>query len=302
MRVFLTGATGFVGTPLVSALCHRGNECTVVSKSGTDRWHSPKVKLIKADPTGTGPWQDEIKGNDAVVNLSGARIIDPAKRWTNERKLLLRNSRVEITRNLANAIREAGSGPSLFLSASAIGFYGPRGDDVLDESARSGDDFLAQLSVDWEQAAVQAGGSVSVALLRTGMVLGNGGGVLGSLLPVFKTGLGGPWGDGKQWWSWIHLIDEVELIVFALDNGLSGPINLTAPKPVTVNEFAEALGAGLKRPSIFRAPKFMLRAALGESSEALLASQRVIPKKALRAGYKFRFPCLYDALDDLLAG
>ncbi len=302
MRVFLTGATGFVGTPLVSALCHRGSKCMVVSKSGRDRWHSPKVSIIKADPTRVGPWQDEVRRCDAVINLSGARIIDPTKRWTKERKLLLRSSRVDVTRNLANAIRQAGTGPSHFLSASAIGFYGPRGDDVLDESAGAGNDFLGQLSVDWEQAAAQAGSRVSVALLRTGMVLGNGGGVLGALLPLFKSGLGGPWGDGNQWWSWIHLVDEVEMIIFALETKLSGPINLTAPKPVTVNEFAEALGTGLRRPSIFRAPKFMLRAALGESSEALLASQRVIPNKALSAGYEFRFPSLYDALDDLLAG
>lgn len=301
MRVFLTGATGFVGTPLVNALCHRGNKCTVVSKSGRDPWNSPKVTVIRTDPSETGYWQDEIKRCDAVINLSGARIVDPTKRWTNERKLLLRSSRIDVTRNLATAIRELDPGPSSFLSASAIGFYGSRGDDVLDESASAGDGFLAQLSVDWEQAAVQAGSNVAVALLRNGMVLGSQGGVLGPLLPLFKTGLGGPWGDGSQWWSWIHLDDAVGIIVFALETGLSGPINVTAPTPVTVNEFAEALGTGLRRPSIFRAPKFMLRAALGKSSEALLTSQRVVPKKALNAGYNFRFPSLYDALDDLLS-
>ncbi|MEJ2237084.1 MAG: TIGR01777 family oxidoreductase [Gemmatimonadales bacterium] len=301
MRVFLTGATGFVGTPLVNALCHRGNKCTVVSKSGRDPWNSPKVTVIRTDPSETGYWQDEIERCDAVINLSGARIVDPTKRWTNERRLLLRSSRIDVTRNLATAIRELDPGPSSFLSASAIGFYGSRGDDVLDESARAGDDFLAQLSVDWEQAAVQAGSKVAVALLRNGMVLGTQGGVLGPLLPLFKTGLGGPWGDGSQWWSWIHLDDAVGIILFALETGLSGPINVTAPKPVTVNEFAEALGTGLRRPSIFRAPKFMLRAALGKSSEALLTSQRVVPKKVLNAGYNFRFPSLYDALDDLLS-
>lgn len=301
MRVFLTGATGFVGTPLVHALCRRGNKCTVVSKSGRDPWDSPKVTVIRTDPSETGYWQDEIERCDAVINLSGARIVDPAKRWTNERRLLLRSSRIDVTRNLATAIRELDPGPSSFISASAIGFYGSRGDDVLDESARAGDDFLAQLSVDWEQAAVQAGSKVAVALLRNGMVLGTQGGVLGPLLPLFKTGLGGPWGDGSQWWSWIHLDDAVGIILFALETGLSGPINVTAPKPVTVNEFAEALGTGLRRPSIFRAPKFMLRAALGKSSEALLTSQRVVPKKVLNAGYNFRFPSLYDALDDLLS-
>jgi uncharacterized protein (TIGR01777 family) len=300
MRILLTGATGFVGTPLVRALCERGDSCTVLSRSGRDPWKHKQVNLVKTDPGRSGPWTDYLARCDAVINLAGERIIDPARRWTAERKRMLRSSRIDVTRTLAQAIRSSSDGPLVFLNASAIGFYGPRGNDVLDEEAAAGNDFLAELCAEWEGAATEAGDDVRVTLLRTGMVLGKGGGVLGPLLPLFKTGLGGPWGDGNQWWSWIHLRDEIGLMLFALGAQLPGPLNLTAPNPVTVNEFAEALGSGLRRPSLFRAPASVLKLAMGESAAALLASQRVLPRKALRAGYEFQFPSVYDALDDLL--
>ena len=300
MNVLLIGATGFVGTPLVRTLCQRGDSCTVLSRSGRDPWGDKQVNLVKTDPSRPGPWTDYLSRCDAVINLAGERIVDPARRWTAERKKVLRGSRVDVTRALAQAIRASSNGPLIFLNASAIGYYGPRGNDVIDENTGAGTDFLAELCAEWEGAAVEAGESVRITLLRTGMVLGKGGGVLGPLLPLFKTGLGGPWGDGNQWWSWIHLQDEIGLILFALNNSLPGPINLTAPKPVTVNEFAEALGGGLRRPSLFRAPAGVLKLAMGESATALLASQRVIPQKALDAGYDFEFPSVYNALDDLL--
>jgi len=300
MQICVVGATGFVGTPLVRELSQRGDTCTVLTRGVIDPWRHKRVEIVTAHLTKPGAWQERVSGCDAVINLAGARIIDPTKRWTADRKKLLRSSRVDLTHNLSLAICEAKDRPSAFLSASAVGYYGSRGDDVVDEDAAPGKDFLGELCVEWEAAAMEAGSDVSVALLRTGMVLGNGGGVLGPLLPLFKTGLGGPWGHGKQWWSWIHLADEVGLILHALDRKVTGPINLTAPKPVSVNEFAEALGSGLRRPSLFRAPEKMLRLALGESASALMASQRVIPKKAVATGYVFRFPSLYDALDDLL--
>jgi uncharacterized protein (TIGR01777 family) len=300
MKVLLIGATGFVGTPLVRALYQRGDSCTVISRSGRDPWRQPQVEVVTIDPAKPGPWTDHVARCDAVVNLAGERIIDPARRWTAERKKLLRSSRVEITRIVARAIEESRTPPAVFLNASAIGYYGPRGDAIIDEDTDPGEDFLSELCVEWEAAAQKAGERVRVGLLRTGMVLAKGGGVLGPLLPLFKTGLGGPWGDGKQWWSWIHIADEVGLILFALDRRLSGPLNLTAPEPVTVNEFAEALGSGLRRPSLFRAPATVLKLAMGESAAALLASQRVIPKQALAAGYCFKFRSLYPALDDLL--
>jgi len=300
MKVLLIGATGFVGKPLVRALYQRGDSCTVISRSGRDPWRQPQVDVVTVDPAKPGPWTDHVGRCDAVVNLAGERIIDPARRWTAERKKLLRSSRIEITRIVARAIKDSRNPPAVLLNASAIGYYGPHGDAIIDEDTGPGKDFLGELCVEWEAAAKEAGDSVRVGLLRTGMVLGKGGGVLGPLLPLFKTGLGGPWGDGKQWWSWIHIADEVGLILFALDRRLSGPLNLTAPEPVTVNEFAEALGSGLRRPSLFRAPATVLKLAMGESAAALLASQRVVPKQALAAGYCFRFRSLYQALDDLL--
>jgi len=300
MRICVVGATGFVGTPLVRELSQRGDMCTVFTRGSSNPWRHKRVEVVTADVSKRGAWQERISGCDAVINLAGARIIDPTKRWTADRKKLLRSSRVDLTRNLSLAICEAKDRPSAFLNASAVGYYGSRGDDIIDEAAEPGKDFLGELCVDWEAAALKAGSDVSVMLLRTGLVLGKGGGVLGPLLPLFKTGLGGPWGHGKQWWPWIHLTDEVGLILHALDRKIAGPINLTAPKPVTVNEFAEALGSGLRRPSLFRAPETMLRLALGESASALMASQRVIPKKAIDTGYAFRYSLLYDALDDLL--
>ncbi|UCD23238.1 MAG: TIGR01777 family oxidoreductase, partial [Gemmatimonadota bacterium] len=275
MRVCIVGATGFVGAPLVRELSQRGDTCVVLTRGSRDLWRNKRVEVVAADLSKLGSWQQHISGCDAVINLAGARIIDPTRRWTADRKKLLRSSRIDLTHNLAMAICEAKQRPSALLNASAVGYYGSRDDDVIDERSGPGKDFLAELCVDWEAAAMGAGSNVAVTLLRTGMVLGNGGGVLGSLLPLFKTGLGGPWGHGNQWWSWIHLADEVGLILHALDRGVTGPINLTAPKPVTVNEFAEALGSGLRRPSLFRAPEAMLRIALGESASALMASQRV---------------------------
>jgi len=300
MKVLLIGATGFIGTRLVRALYQRGDSCTVISRSGRDPWDRPRAQVVTVDPSKPGAWTDHVARCDAVVNLAGERIIDPARRWTAERKKLLRTSRIDITRIVARAIKESNNPPAVFLNASAIGYYGPRGDAIVDEDTGPGKDFLGELCAEWESAAQEAADTTAVGLLRTGMVLGMGGGVLGPLLPLFKTGLGGPWGKGNQWWSWIHIADEVGLILFALDRRLSGPLNLTAPEPVTVNEFAEALGSGLRRPSLLRAPAAVLKLALGESATALLASQRVVPKRALAAGYCFKFRSLYQALDDLL--
>jgi uncharacterized protein (TIGR01777 family) len=272
MRVFVTGGTGLIGSRLVRALLDRGDECVVVSRSGRD------------------PWGHE---------RAGQRIVDPPHRWTAARKRLLRDSRVEITRQVAAAVRAADPTPHTFVSASAIGYYGDRGDETLDESAARGEDFLADLSVAWEDAAQDAQDVTRVVRIRTGLVLDRSGGALAPLVPLFKLGLGGPWGDGTQWWSWIHVADEIGLILFAIDADVAGPLNLTAPNPVTVNSFAKALGRTLKRPSLMRQPAFALRLAMGEMADALLASQRVVPRRALDAGYTFRFPKLDGALGNL---
>ncbi len=300
MRVFLTGGTGFIGTHLVRALVARGDECIVLSRSGRDPWQDVRVRLVRGDPTSPGDWQREVAGADAVVNLAGAKIVDPPTRWTRARKQELRASRVHSTRQVVAAIRQATPAPTALLSSSAIGYYGPQGDTVLDESAPAGTDFLGDVARDWEAAAREAGDVTRVALLRTGAVLGTDGGALAPMLPIFRLGLGGPWGDGKQWWSWIHLADEVGLILFALDREVRGPLNLTAPNPVTVNVFAKTMGTVLRRPAIFRVPAPLLRLALGEQADALLALPRVVPKRALDMQYRFRFPELEGALRDLL--
>jgi uncharacterized protein (TIGR01777 family) len=302
MRVFITGGTGFIGVELVRALLERGHDCVVVSRSGRDPWLDRAARVIKADPVAPGPWQNEIAGCDAVVNLAGERIFDPLHRWTNERKEQLTASRVTVTRNVVDGMRGAGRRPDRLVSGSAIGFYGPRGDEAVDESGTAGKDFLAHLASHWEEAALEARDVATVALMRTGIVLGVDGGALSPLLGLFKTGLGGPWGDGRQWWSWIHIADQIGFILFALDRGLAGPFNLTAPNPVTVSEFARVLGKALRRPALLRAPEFALRAAFGEAAAVLFDLQKAMPERVLDAGYEFRFPDLTVALDDLLRG
>ncbi len=302
MRVFVTGGTGFIGARLVRALVRRGDSCVVVSRSGRDLWKSQAVRMIRADPVVPGAWQGEICGCDAVVNLAGERIFDPLHRWTGERKERLTNSRVTVTRNLVHGMRAADRKPSRLISGSAIGVYGPRGDEAVDESAAPGNDFLALLSSSWESAALEAEDVAAVSLMRTGIVLGTDGGVLKPLLRLFKTGLGGPWGSGRQWWSWIHIADQIEFMLFALDRGLEGPFNLTTPNPVRVNEFARALGRSLRRPAFFRAPEFALRAAFGDAASVLFDLQKAMPVRVLDAGYEFRFPTMEVALDDLVIG
>ncbi len=299
MRVFITGGTGLIGSRLVQSLLERGDECVVVSRAGRDPWGHERVRMLRGDPATAGDWQRAVSGCDAVVNLAGQRIVDPPHRWTTARKRLLRDSRVETTRQVVAAIRAASAIPRTLVSASAIGYYGDRGDAEIDESSSRGSDFLAEVAVAWEDAARAAETVTRVALVRTGLVLDRSGGVLAPLVPLFKLGLGGPWGDGSQWWSWIHVADVIGLILWVIDGEAAGPLNLTAPNPVTVSAFARSLGSALGRPAVLRQPAFALRLAMGEMADALLASQRVVPRRALEAGYAFRFPELAGALADL---
>jgi hypothetical protein len=300
MKVFVAGGTGFLGRALVRTLVERQHRCLVLSRRAERPWASDAVEMLQGDPTRPGPWQTALGSCDAVVNLAGAPIVDPPHRWTDERKRAIRTSRIESTRCIADALRHAERAPAVFVNASAVGYYGSRGDRELDETAPPGDDFLARLCIDWEEAAREVAGVTRVTLLRTGIVLGPDGGALHPMLPPFKLGLGGPWGPGTQWWSWIHLDDAVGIILLALERPLPGAVNLAAPSPVTVNEFARTLGGVLGRPAFARVPEFALRLALGEAAEAMLASQRVVPRRALDAGYAFRFPTLEEALADIL--
>ena len=243
-----------------------------------------------------------LEGADAIVNLNGASI--GGGRWTPERKKLLRTSRVETTRFLVDSMSRLRQKPRAFVSASAIGFYGSRGDEVLTEASASGTDFLSELSREWEQEAERAESfGIRAAILRFGIILSSHGGALPRMLTPFKMGVGGHLGDGKQWMSWIALDDVIGIIRWAIaDSQVKGPVNVVAPDPVQNSEFTRVLAKVLHRPAIFPAPAFALRLMLGEMADALLlGSQRVLPEKLLGSSYKFRFEHLEPALRAVLA-
>jgi uncharacterized protein (TIGR01777 family) len=251
-----------------------------------------------------GAWTDEVGACDAVINLVGEPIF--GRRWNEEFKTLLRASRVTGSENVVQAIRESrgrdGKGPKVLVNASAIGFYGPHGDEELSESSPPGDDFLARLTVDWEKAAQEAASTgVRVASVRIGVVLDKAGGALAQMLMPFKLGVGGPVGSGRQYMSWIHHADMVGILLLALDSkDASGALNGTAPDPVTNKGFSKALGRALWRPAFMPTPRFALRLALGEVANVITTGQRVIPQRTLALGYQFQFPEIAPALADIL--
>jgi uncharacterized protein (TIGR01777 family) len=297
MRVFLTGATGLIGRALSASLLRDGHQVVALSRGAAPPGLPAGIRALQGDPAAPGDWQEELSRCDACVNLAGEPVA--AGRWTDERRRRIRDSRVLATRNVASVI--AGGGPSVLVSGSAIGFYGARGDEVLDESSPPGGDFLARVAVEWEEAARPAQQRARVVLLRTGIVLAAGGGALPKLVLPFRMFAGGPIGDGSFWQSWIHLADQVGLLRLALeDPRASGPLNATAPDPVRNRDMARAIGRVLHRPSLLVTPGFAIRAALGEMAEVVLASQRVVPRAALSLGFRFRWPALEPALRDLL--
>ena len=303
MRVFMTGGTGFVGSGLARRLSEDGHEVTVLARP-SDRL--PKLpdgaSYLLGDPNEPGEWQAGIVGHDAIVNLAGASIF---KRWTEANKRAIRESRLRTTKNLVDAIGASGREGITLLSTSAVGWYGSRGDEVLDESSARGEGFLADLAVDWETEASRATSfGARVVRMRFGVVLGAGGGALDKLVSIFKWWVGSPLGDGKQWFSWIHLRDLLEATVFALQgDGLEGPLNFTAPSPVRNEEMTEILGEAMKKPVFMpKVPRFALSTAMGELSSLFLDSQRAVPSRLLDAGFEFEFPDLRGALDDLVGG
>ncbi len=299
MEILVTGGTGFLGGAVLTALQERGHGLRVASR----RPDATRARLPAGIathgwlPQGGGLDPAALAGVDAVIHLAGEPV---AGRWTAAKRDAIRRSRVEGTRALVDALAQAPEPPRVLLSASAIGLYGDRGDEVLDEDASPGADFLALVCRDWEAEARRAEQQgLRVAHLRFGLVLGAGGGALAALLPLFRWGLGGPLGGGGQWWSWIHQADAVGLLLHALEEGVAGPINAVAPTPVRQRDFARALGRRLGRPSLLPSPAFALRAALGGFEHELLASRRVVPRQAEARGYAFRFAALEDALADL---
>jgi uncharacterized protein len=288
MRVAVTGATGTIGRALVAALTARGDEVTELSRS--TNWPQPKA---------TPAPLDALRGRDAVVHLLGEQI---AQRWSEDAKREIRDSRILSTRNLVKALGELPEDerPEVLISQSGVGWYGHRGDERLDESAPAGDDFLAQLSADWEAEARRAEElGVRVVINRTGMVLSESG-ALAKMLPFFKAGVGGPVAGGKQYVSWVHLDDEVGAILFELDTeAASGPVNLTAPEPLTNREFSKALGRALGRPAFAPVPALAVKALYGEMACIVITGQRAIPAKLAELGYRFRQPNLEAALRDI---
>ncbi|MEX0691349.1 MAG: TIGR01777 family oxidoreductase [Gemmatimonadales bacterium] len=296
MKVFLTGGTGFLGRPLVEALLARGDACAVVSRQEAKPW-GDRVTMVRGDTLKPGTWQRAVDGHDVVVNLAGIPLVEPPIRWTAARKDLLRRSRVDTTTHVAEAIRSAARRPKQLLSASAVGYYGDRGDRTIDDHATAGDDFLAQLCLQWERAAEAVGDVTGVARLRIAPVVGRGGGILAPLLTPFKLGLGGPWGPGTQWLPWIALEDWVRAALFVMDKAFDGPINITAPEPVTVATFARTLGAALHRPAVVSLPTMALKLALGEQAMVLLVSQRLVPRRLREAGFTWKHGTLQGALE-----
>ncbi len=306
MNVFVMGGTGLIGTSLIGRLNERDDRVVLLTRRpahAQERW-GKQCTIVEGDPMKAGPWMDAVKDCDAVVNLVGESIF--ARRWNPEFIALLRSSRIQSTENAVRALNQnpktSAGNPKVLVNASAIGYYGPRGDEELTEEGLTGNDTLARVAGEWEQAARSAEASgVRVALIRIGVVLDKGGGALAQMLPPFKFGVGGPIGSGKHWFSWIHIDDMVGILLLALDHPrAAGPINGTAPHPVTNKEFSKALGRALHRPAILPMPPFMLRLLLGQVAEILTTGQRVIPAKALSLGYQFKFPNIEGALANLL--
>ncbi|HEY7440894.1 MAG TPA: TIGR01777 family oxidoreductase [Vicinamibacterales bacterium] len=308
MLVVIAGGTGFLGQPLATALAAEGHAVTVLTRKGsppsaTERPAPGSVGQVQWNPDGTtGPWTQALDGATAVINLAGESIA--ARRWTAAQKARLVDSRRAATRSLVAAIGSSRQPPPVFISASAIGYYGDRGAEALTETSGPGSDFLATLAVEWERLALQAQSPrTRVALVRTGIVLDPHGGALGRMLLPFKAFVGGPLGSGKQYMSWIHRGDWLALLRWMTTNdAASGPINATAPAPVTNAEFSRHLGRALGRPSLLPAPAFALRLLLGEMADPLLlTSQRVLPARAESLGFQFSYPTLGPALQALLS-
>lgn len=317
MRIVVAGGTGFIGRALVTDLVRAGHEVIVFTRRlGGNRGidHREGVRFVEWDPRGGARTDSDesirrvieaVDGTDAVVNLAGAVI---ARRWTARSKELIVSSRVDATRTLVQAVTSAASPPGVFVSASAVGYYGSRGDLMVTEDSPAGADFLADVCRRWEAEAEKvarvdaapAEGRIRLVLPRIGLVLGDGGALRMMALP-FRLFVGGPLGSGEQWMPWIHLDDAVGLIRFAIENEqVHGPLNVTGPNPVRNREFARILGEVLGRPSFMPAPAFAMRAVLGEMADMVLTGQRAVPDKALAAGYGFRYTDAKAALRDVL--
>lgn len=296
MNILITGGTGFIGTELRNYFLKKGHYFTIITRS-PKKYESEAAKNQQFID-----WKSDLvaamEEADVVINLVGENL---AKLWTDDIKKRIYDSRIKTTKKLVRAIRRAESKPDLMISASGASYYGDRGDDILDESEPPGSGFLPKVCMDWENEAhkVEETG-VRLVIFRNGVVLEKGGGALQYMLPVFKLGIGGSLGDGTQYFPWVHMLDVCRATQFAITHDeLSGPCNLTAPNPVTMNELANIMGDVLNRPSFFRVPEFVIKTVMGEASDSVLDSLRTRPKKLQDAGFEFRFKYLREALGDI---
>lgn len=297
MRVVIAGGTGFLGSGLAASLRADGHDVTLLTRRPRARGE------VAWDPVApTGDWASTIDGADAVINLAGESIA--GGRWTDARKASILASRIDATRAIAASMSNARNRPGVLVNASAVGIYGPHGSEALTEDSPPGHDFLASVCVAWEAQALEAAWMTRVVLLRTGLVLDRDAGALPQLARPFNFFAGGPAGSGDQYYSWIHREDWTRMVRWAIDApDVAGPLNVTAPAPVTNREFAKALGRALHRPAAAPAPAFALRLLLGEMADALiLTGQRVLPAKATLNGFEFREPDLDSALRAIYGG
>ncbi len=297
MKLFITGGTGFVGTTLSETLLNKGHKVIATGTSSSHKLTGRKhFEFISADTTQQGPWQESLKDIDGVINLAGKNIF---RLWTDEYKNQIYNSRILTTRHLVDALPE--NKDIILLSTSAAGYYGDQGDEILDEKASSGTDFLAKVCIDWENEAIHAEKKgVRVVTMRFGVVMGKNGGALSKMVLPFRFFMGGPLGKGLQWFPWIHIEDLIAAILFILGiPDIRGPVNFTAPNPVQYRDFAHTLGNVIHRPSSMPVPAVLIRLLMGELGKSFLNSQRVIPEKLTVSGFSFSYPELRMALSNI---
>ncbi len=305
MKIAITGATGFVGTRLVEQLHSQGHHILVLTRNSSKAKKVfpssafPRLEIVEYTPTESGGWQQSLSGCDGVVNLAGEPI---SERWTAQHKKAILESRQLGTRKLVEAISKAEVKPTVLVSGSAVGYYGTSETAAFDETNSSGNDFLAQVCQKWEAEAEKVKESgVRLVILRIGIVLGNGGGALGKMINPFKMFAGGPIGTGRQWFSWIHREDLVNLIIEAVTKpDMAGVYNATAPNPVRMKDFCQTLGEVMNRPSWLPVPDFALELLLGDGAIVVLEGQQVLPKNTQAFGFKYQYPNLKPALQDIV--
>jgi len=299
MKYYILGGTGFIGNYLINFLLDQGAEVTaLVRDESRIKARSQNLKLIKGDPMKKGTWQETLHESEIIINLVGFPVMT---KWTEKNKQLILSSRVDSTNNVVEAMKNME--PRTFICANAVGYYGPRGDEQVDEQSGPGTDFLARVSVQWQesaQAAEKLGHRVIIS--RFPAVLGQGGGAMAKMLPVFRLGLGGKLGSGRQWFPWVHIFDLVRALYFlSLKNEIHGPVNICAPQQITNADFTRAMSKVLGRPALFRVPGLALKLIYGEVGQMLLTGQRCVPGILQKAGFEFKFPEIEMALADIAA-